>query len=877
MADVTSLVLAVDSRQVRTASADLDKFGRAGKASESAAATLRNSIRGLGGAFGAIGSGFVVRELIRQADLYSTLNARLRLVTGSTNDFQAAQVALFNIAQNTRTGLEQTTDLFGSLARSTEALGVSQSEVLGVVETINQAITVSGVSAQSAAAALVQLGQGFASGTLRGEELNSVLEQTPRLARAIADGLGVSVGQLRKLGQEGKLTAEQVFGALQKSGAAVRSEFARIPLTVGQAGTQAQNALLKLIGTIDETSGASKALADTVSDVAGFIAELADEIKKVSQGADSASILANAFVTVSETLRILAANVSFVFEGIGRDIGAVAAQIVALANLDIQGFNAISEAVKADAAKARAELDALEARILRRAPPPAEQFSDARFEANRRPTPKATSGGGKGSKKDPFGDEAKSLREQIALVGQLTQLDQINAQIRLGNFGKLSQAQSKELRALAAELDMRKDIQAQIEAQLGIDIAKIQRDLQGVVSAFGNAEAILEAQKSAGLISDQQYYDKKIGFIREQEAAQIKALEAENKRLSAERANAADRIRNQEQIKDNLAEIARIQAQAGAQTVILSLQQSAAARNATKSIDDQRRALEEYLDTVTRAQRIELESAGLGRNERDRRKGRAQIEDDFQSRRDDLNRARRDAEFNNGPFDAEQQRAYDEQLRQINQFQAEALSRFDDYYRQLGEKQADWAVGANEAFANYLADARDVASQVDQVFTSAFQGMEDALVQFITTGKLDFKSFANSLVADITRIIVKQMLANALMQVMGSFLGPSSSPIGFASVAGISGGRAIGGPVSAGGIYPVNERDEPEVLSSGGRDYLLMGGKGGEVTPVKESNTRPVIVNINQTFTGNPSRSTVEQAANAAGRRVQQSLARAGA
>jgi lambda family phage tail tape measure protein len=876
MADVTSLVLAVDSRQVRTASADLDKFGRAGKASESAAATLRNSIRGLGAAFGGIGSGLIVRELIRQADLYSTLNARLRLVTGSTNQFQAAQVALFNIAQNTRTGLEQTTDLFGSLARSTEALGVSQSEVLGVVETINQAITVSGVSAQSANAALVQLGQGFASGTLRGEELNSVLEQTPRLARAIADGLGVSVGQLRKLGQDGKITAEKVFGALQKSGAAVRTEFASIPLTVGQASTQAQNALLKLIGTIDETSGATKALADTVSDVAGFISELADEIKKVSQGAESASILANAFVVVSETLRILAANVSFVFEGIGRDIGAIAAQIVALANLDIQGFNAISEAVKADAAKARAELDALEARILRRAPPAPEGFSDARFEANRKPTPKATSGGGK-TKKDPFGDEAKSLREQIALVGQLTQLDQINAQIRLGNFGKLSQAQSKELRALAAELDMRKDIQAQIEAQLGIDIAKIQRDLQGVVSAFGNAEAILEAQKSAGLISDQQYYDKKIGFIREQEAAQIKALEAENKRLSAERANAADRIRNQEQIKDNLAEIARIQAQAGAQTVILSLQQSAAARNAAKSIDDQRRALEEYLDTVTRAQRIELESVGLGRNERDRRKGRAQIEDDFQSRRDDLNRSRRDAEFNNGPFDAAQQKAYDEQLRQINQFQAEALSRFDDYYRQLGDKQADWAVGANEAFANYLADARDVASQVDQVFTSAFQGMEDALVQFITTGKLDFKSFANSLVADITRIIVKQMLANALMQVMGSFLGPSSSPLGFASVAGISGGRAIGGPVSAGGIYQVNERDEPEVLSSGGRDYLLMGGKGGEVTPAKESNARPVVVNINQTFTGNPSRSTVEQAANMAGRRVQGALSRAGA
>ncbi|MCR5865220.1 tape measure protein [Aquincola sp. J276] len=190
------------------------------------ALAMRNALAGLSVA--ALG-----REFIQAADAMTNLNARLALVATGYANFQRAQREVIAIAQETRTGLGQTADLFTSLSRSTEALGVSQSDVLGVTRTINQALVVSGANAESAAAALVQLGQGFASGTLRGEELNSVLEQAPRLARAIADGMGVTVGQLRDLGKAGKLTAEQVFQAIQKGGAAINSEFERMPLTVG--------------------------------------------------------------------------------------------------------------------------------------------------------------------------------------------------------------------------------------------------------------------------------------------------------------------------------------------------------------------------------------------------------------------------------------------------------------------------------------------------------------------------------------------------------------------------------------------------------------------------------------------------------------------
>lgn len=383
MTEVTSLTLAVDSRQVRSAVGDLDKLSTAGARTEKATEGIRNAFRSLSGVLAGVAVADIGRRAIQQADAYAGLNARLKLVTSSTTEFVAAQKELFAISQQTGTGLEQTSDLFGSLSRSTESLGVSQTKVLEVTRTINQALAVSGTSAQSAQAALTQLGQGFAAGALRGEELNSVLEQAPRLARAIADGLGVTIGQLRQLGQDGKLTAEAVFEALQKSAGAIDKEFQSLPLTVERASTQASNALLKLIGTLDQATGSTSTLAGVVQDAAGFFSELADEINRVREGQESASLLANAFVTAVEALQVFGANVKFVFQGVGREIGAIAAQIAALARLDITGFRAISDAVKEDGARARAELDALERRILNRVPLPDLGQSDRRELARR--------------------------------------------------------------------------------------------------------------------------------------------------------------------------------------------------------------------------------------------------------------------------------------------------------------------------------------------------------------------------------------------------------------------------------------------------------------------------------------------------------------
>jgi len=210
-------------------------------------------------------------KLIGAADELNTLNARIKLVTNSTEEYNRAQVALFELAQRTRSSLGETINLYTRIAQATKDAGVGQETLLQVVETINQAVQLSGASSQAAEAALIQLGQGLASGTLRGEELNSVLEQTPALADAIAKGMGVTRGELRALGQEGKITAEQVIKAIQAQRDVVAKQFAQLPLTVGQATTQVKNSLLGVIGVLDQTAGATGGLASVMSDFAAFM------------------------------------------------------------------------------------------------------------------------------------------------------------------------------------------------------------------------------------------------------------------------------------------------------------------------------------------------------------------------------------------------------------------------------------------------------------------------------------------------------------------------------------------------------------------------------------------------------------------------------
>jgi tape measure domain-containing protein len=303
-----------------------------------------------------------VRAVVGKADEWTNLNNRLRLVTKSQADFASAQSDVIRIATAARQPLGATAELYQRIAMNQDALGLSGVALGRVVETISKTLVISGSSAAAAEGALVQLGQAFASGTLRGEELNSVLEGAPALAQAIAKGLNVPIGKLRELGQAGKLSADQVVGALQRQADEVDVAFGKMDATAGQAMTQFNTNLQVMIGKADEATGASQALAAGIGLLGNNL-----QIAAIAGAAVAAGPLTKALMA-----RVAAANASIVADRAAAAQNVAAAQALELrtraAVLDTQAevrrAASIGGSVSVSAKAAAATLEHRQATLL---------------------------------------------------------------------------------------------------------------------------------------------------------------------------------------------------------------------------------------------------------------------------------------------------------------------------------------------------------------------------------------------------------------------------------------------------------------------------------------------------------------------------------
>lgn len=215
-----------------------------------------------------------IGEIVKTADAYKTLDARLKLVSDSTEEYNRAQEALFRIAQRTSGGLAETVNVYGKIVTAIKDLGGSQDQALRTTETLNKAIALTSQGMAQDSAAILQFSQALGSGVLRGDELNSVMENSPGLARALADGLGVPIGKLREMGAAGELTADRIINALGNAAPKVEEQFAKLPLTVGGAMTQLNNAVLRYIGQTDRATGATQTLAGWIGTLAGNLDSL---------------------------------------------------------------------------------------------------------------------------------------------------------------------------------------------------------------------------------------------------------------------------------------------------------------------------------------------------------------------------------------------------------------------------------------------------------------------------------------------------------------------------------------------------------------------------------------------------------------------------
>lgn len=443
------------------------------------------------------------------------------------------------------------------------------------------------------------------------------------------------------------------------------------------------------------------------------------------------------------------------------------------------------------------------------------------------------------------------------------------------------------------------------KSSLGFDVDQIRNASQALLNEYSNTEKIFEARRSAGLVADREYYDTKRKLLQDNAQAQIDALNAENERLSRERGTTDERINNEKRVADNLAKIAILKANTAANLNVLSTQETSAANRLKLAFMTARQSAQDYFDTIASQQARDLASMGMGNHQRNFNAGVNQIEDRYAGQRRDLENQRallesqRDAQ-GNSMFDDAAKKQHENRLAIIDEFQGKSIASFTDYYAKLAEKQGNWSLGASEALKNYYDESRNTFQGAQQIATNALKGMEEAFTTFVTTGKLSFKDLASSIVADINRVIIKQQISNALGlggsggsgvlgfigAAVGALGGGTSATAAIASAAPGDaldnflalnknfGGRAIGGPVSAGGMYEVNEKGRPELLQVAGKQYLMMGSQGGKVDANPQIGQRPIQVTIQQSFSAGTDRRTADQAAAQAGYAVRRGLAR---
>lgn len=226
------------SKETNRAKSALDKFRSASIVSSKGVSSLTSAVTRLAGAYLIIQG---LRNVLNLSDTLSQTTARLDMMNDGLQTTAELTDMIYAAAQRSRGSFTATADMVGKLGNLAGDAFSSTQELVAFSEQLNKQIALSGASAQAADAAILQLTQGLSSGALRGEELNSVLEQTPTVAKTIADYLGMSTGEMREFASEGKLSADIVKNALLSAAEETNAAFAQMPMTFGQTMTQLQN------------------------------------------------------------------------------------------------------------------------------------------------------------------------------------------------------------------------------------------------------------------------------------------------------------------------------------------------------------------------------------------------------------------------------------------------------------------------------------------------------------------------------------------------------------------------------------------------------------------------------------------------------------
>lgn len=275
--DIETIKIKIDTGELKSARDDLNKLINEGKKTDETVKGLSSSFLGLNQIISGVALYSVAKQAVETADKMNLLDSRLKLATKSTEEYTSQQIKLTAIAKGSYTSISDTLTLFIKLQPALSQVGASTSQVNRVLETFQKGLQLGGASVEESKSAILQFAQAMGSGVLRGEEFNAMAEASPKLMAYMAEGLGVPQTALRKMAEQGELTASSVGNALLKMSQQVDKDFATMPVTVGKAMTNLTTDISLFIREADKITGTTNNISNQIQSLSGYLGSLSTE------------------------------------------------------------------------------------------------------------------------------------------------------------------------------------------------------------------------------------------------------------------------------------------------------------------------------------------------------------------------------------------------------------------------------------------------------------------------------------------------------------------------------------------------------------------------------------------------------------------------
>jgi lambda family phage tail tape measure protein len=798
--------IVVTERGAKTVKRNLEEIGPGARRAEQGVQLLNRALAAV--SVVAIGA-----QLLELVDTYTTLQNKLRVVTDGTGQLTTATTKLFEIANRTRTPVTELTGLYQKGAIAARELGASQNDLFDFVNSVGLALAQQGTGGAAASGALLQLSQSLGTGTIRAEEFNSILEGGFPIAIAAAKGIdaaGGSVGRLRQLVLDGKVTSQEFFRAIISQQSELQAAFAKTNPTIAGGFTVVRNNLIKLVGEFTSANGSALGFANLLL----FLAENLETIARIA-GAAVLLGLGKTFLVAAAGVRALTVALA------ANPLGALA---VALASV-ISLFITFSDKINIGGGNL-ANLQDLTLAVWENIRLGLSQLLNF-FQTN--------FGFIADFARDTFGDV------DISITGVLKTAALVIDRF-VGLFIGAYQAITRGFGALPAAFE---DIFVRaINGAIAIVETGVNRIIGALntVTEFAGAGTIGNA--ALGRISNsaaggaQQLGDTvRQGFLEgfKQNTVQ-NALDG-----VINRANEIAKARIEREKAITLGEKA---GSAGLPVAPVSpiAAKKAANDNAGKSFSD-----------VLKELQNEAQLLQLSNREREIRSGLLQIENELNRSLTATEKAQVEELLRQNQALSDQAQVLDDirapseeygrSVDALNALLRDGKISLDEYNQTLRdtriaylETQRDLSSGAERAFLKIAKDASDSAAQIESLITNAFSKAEDVFVEFTKTGKLNFKDLISSIEEDLTRLAFRQLITAPLSEALGGALGGGGGGAG--GIASLFGGGGAGatvsspsGPIAASSISAGGEAGFLSGISSlfgfaNGGEFQV-GGRGG--------------------------------------------------